>query len=80
MKEKVYAGLMDSYENKFAITMAAAKRAEALNELSKPFIKTDEVNLVSIAFEEMANGYVKIKNSEILKVLVAKVNYSEHSK
>ena len=80
MKEKVYETLMNKYENKYAITMAVAKRAENLNELSRPLIKTDETNLVSIAFEEMASGYVEIKNFEMLKALVADIKYSNTRK
>ena len=76
MKRKLYETLIKKYGNKFAITMAAAKRAENLNELSRPLIKTDETNLVTIAFEEMADGYVEIKNSEMLKVLSANVKYT----
>ncbi len=76
MKEKIYETLMNKYENKYAITMAVAKRAENLNELSRPLVKTDEINLVSIAFEEMSAGYVEIKNFEMLKALVADVKYS----
>jgi DNA-directed RNA polymerase subunit K/omega len=68
---------MDRYGNKYAISMAVAKRAEALNELSKPLIQTDETNLVSIALQEMKEGYVEIKNAEMLKVLVANVKYSK---
>ncbi len=77
MKEKVYETLMNKYGNKYAITMAAAKRAENLNELSRPLIKTNETNLVSIALEEMAEGYVEIKNFEMLKALVADVKKSK---
>ncbi len=77
MKEKIYETLMNKYGNKYAITMAAAKRAENLNELSRPLIKTKETNLVSIALEEMAEGYVEIKNFEMLKALVADVKKAE---
>ncbi|GEM_PF-1298847 len=77
MKRNVYETLINKYGNKFAITMAAAKRAENLNELSRPLIKSNETNLISIAFEEMAEGYVEIKNSEMLKVLSANVKYSK---
>ncbi|WP_036225361.1 DNA-directed RNA polymerase subunit omega [Mesoaciditoga lauensis] len=77
MKEKVYETLMNKYGNKYAITMAAAKRAENLNELSRPLVKTNETNLVSIALEEMAEGYVEIKNFEMLKALVADVKKSK---
>ncbi len=73
MKQRLYETLMDRYGNKYAITMAAAKRAEALNELSRPLIQTSEANLVSVALQEMSEGYVEIKNAEMLKVLVAGV-------
>lgn len=73
MKDKLYEVLMDRYGNKYAISMAVAKRAESLNELSKPLVKTEDSNLVTIALEEMKEGYVEIKNAEMLKMLVANV-------
>ncbi len=78
MKEKVYETLMNKYGNKYAITMAAAKRAESLNELSRPLVKTNETNLVAIALEEMTDGYVEIKNFEMLRALVANVKSAEN--
>ncbi len=77
MKDKLYEILMNRYGNKYAISMAAAKRAEALNELSKPLVKTEDSNLVTIALEEMKEGYVEIKNAEMLKVLVANVKVAK---
>ncbi len=76
MNDKIYETLMNKYGNKYAITMAVAKRAESLNELSRPLVKTNETNLVAIALEEMANGYVEIKNFEMLRALVANVKNS----
>jgi DNA-directed RNA polymerase omega subunit len=73
VKDKLYEVLMNRYGNKYAIAMAVAKRAESLNELSKPMVKTEDSNLVTIALEEMRAGYVEIKNAEMLKVLVANV-------
>jgi len=78
VKEKVYETLMNKYGNKYAITMAAAKRAESLNELSRPLVKTNETNLVAIALEEMTDGYVEIKNFEMLRALVANVKSAEN--
>ncbi len=77
MKDKLYEILMNRYGNKYAISMAAAKRAEALNELSKPLVKTEDSNLVTIALQEMKEGYVEIKNAEMLKVLVANVKVAK---
>ncbi len=77
MKDGIYEALMNRYGNKYAISMAVAKRAESLNELSKPLIKTEESNLVTIALQEMAAGYIEIKNSEILKALTANVKVSK---
>ncbi len=77
MKGKLYEILMNRYGNKYAISMAVAKRAEALNELSKPLVKTEDSNLVTIALEEMKEGYVEIKNAEMLKVLVANVKVAK---
>lgn len=73
LKDKIYEVLMNRYGNKYAIAMAVSKRAESLNELSKPLVKTDNPNLVTIALEEMEEGYVEIKNAEMLKALVANV-------
>ncbi len=77
MKDKLYEILMNKYGNKYAITMAVAKRAEALNELSKPMVKTEDSNLVTISLEEMKEGYVEIKNAEMLKMLVANVKLAK---
>ncbi|BBJ27618.1 DNA-directed RNA polymerase subunit omega [Athalassotoga saccharophila] len=77
MKDGIYETLMNRYGNKYAISMAVAKRAESLNELSKPLVKTEESNLVTIALQEMAAGYVEIKNSEMLKALTANVKISK---
>jgi len=77
VKDKLYEILMNRYGNKYAISMAAAKRAEALNELSKPLVKTEDSNLVTIALQEMKEGYVEIKNAEMLKVLVANVKVAK---
>lgn len=77
MKDDLYEVLMDKYGNKYAISMAVAKRAEALNELSRPLVKTTESNLVTIALYEMRDGYVEIKNSEMLKALTASVKISK---
>jgi len=77
VKDKLYEILMNKYGNKYAITMAVAKRAEALNELSKPMVKTEDSNLVTISLEEMKEGYVEIKNAEMLKMLVANVKLAK---
>ncbi len=58
---------------RYAIPIAVAKRAEALKEYAKPYVKSDDNNPVSIAFKELQEGYVRIRNEEILKILLPEV-------
>jgi len=58
---------------KYAIPIAVAKRAEALKEYAKPYVTPVDNNPVSIAFQEIQAGYVRIKNEEILRILLPNV-------
>ncbi|MEJ5228463.1 MAG: DNA-directed RNA polymerase subunit omega [Pseudothermotoga sp.] len=58
---------------KYAVPIAVAKRAEALKEYAKPYSKSDDGNLVSIAFKELQEGYIRIRNEEILRILLPEV-------
>jgi len=68
-----YDELLKKIPYKYAIPVAVAKRAEALKEISKPFVVTEDESPVSIAFMELSMNYVRIKNEEILKALIPKV-------
>ncbi|MFN4189840.1 MAG: DNA-directed RNA polymerase subunit omega [Pseudothermotoga sp.] len=58
---------------KYAVPIAVAKRAEALKEYAKPYVTAPDGNLVSIAFKELQEGYIRIRNEEILKILLPEV-------
>ncbi|ANQ53231.1 DNA-directed RNA polymerase subunit omega [Thermosipho affectus] len=68
-----YDKLLEKIPYKFAIPIAVAKRAENLKEFAHPYVETWDNNYVSIAFKELSEGYVRIKNEEILKVLIPEV-------
>ncbi|WP_448523470.1 DNA-directed RNA polymerase subunit omega [Pseudothermotoga sp.] len=58
---------------KYAIPIAVAKRAEALKEYAKPYVTPVDNNPVSMAFQEIQAGYVRMKNEEILRILLPNV-------
>ncbi|SHH32720.1 DNA-directed RNA polymerase subunit omega [Thermosipho atlanticus] len=68
-----YDELLKKVPYKFAIPIAVAKRAENLKEFAKAYVKTWDNNYVSIALKELSEGYVRIKNEEILKILIPNV-------
>ncbi len=68
-----YDEFLKKYPYKYALPVAAAKRAAQINEYAKPFVVTSDNNPVSIAFKEMELGYIAIKNEEILRALIPKV-------
>ncbi|MDK2886210.1 MAG: DNA-directed polymerase subunit omega [Thermosipho sp. (in: thermotogales)] len=68
-----YDELMKKIPYKFAIPIAVAKRAENLKEFAKPYVETWDKNYVSIALKELSEGYIRIKNEEILKILIPNV-------
>lgn len=68
-----YDRLLERIPYKYAIPVVIAKRAEALNDFAKPFVQGTEDYSVSIAFRELQDGFIRIKNEDILKVLIPNV-------
>ncbi|MCD6252810.1 MAG: DNA-directed RNA polymerase subunit omega [Thermotogae bacterium] len=68
-----YDELLKKLPYKYAIPMAVARRAEALNDFARPTVKTEDDNLVSIALKELQIGKIVIKNEEMLRVLIPDV-------
>lgn len=68
-----YDKLLEKVPYKYAIPVIVAKRAEAINDFSKPFVTTPDDYSVSIAFKEIQEGYIRIKNEDILKILIPEV-------
>mgnify|MGYP003865081701 CR=1 FL=1 len=58
---------------RFAVPIAVAKRAEALKEYAKPYVDVPDGNLISAAFKELEEGYIRIRNEEILRILLPEV-------
>ena len=48
----------EQVESKYALVILAAKRAKQIKEGGRPLIKTDSVNPLTIALEEIASGSV----------------------
>lgn len=53
--------LLSQVDNKYALVMAAAKRARQLKEGVLPLVDIDSSNPVSVALEEIATGRVRIE-------------------
>jgi DNA-directed RNA polymerase subunit omega len=53
--------LLDQVDNKYALVMAAAKRARQLKEGGLPLVDIDSTNPVSIALEEIATGKIRVE-------------------
>jgi len=68
-----YDKLLEKIPYKYAIPIVVAKRAEAINDFAKPFVETPDGYSVSIAFKELQEGYLRIKNEDILKILIPNV-------
>lgn len=68
-----YDVLLKKIPYKYSIPVVVAKRAEAINDFAKPLINTSEEYSVSIAFKELQEGYIRIKNDDILKILLPDV-------
>jgi DNA-directed RNA polymerase subunit omega len=51
-------------DSKYALVILAAKRAKQLKEGSRPLIKTDSTNPLTIALEEIAAGQVRYQFDE----------------
>ena len=52
--------LLDQVETKYALVIAAAKRARQLKEGVLPLVDIDSTNAVSVALEEIATGRVRV--------------------
>jgi DNA-directed RNA polymerase subunit omega len=68
-----YDKLLEKIPYKYAIPIVVAKRAEAINDFAKPFVTTPDNYSVSIAFKELQEGYIRIKNEDILRILLPDV-------
>ncbi|NPU89711.1 MAG: DNA-directed RNA polymerase subunit omega [Fervidobacterium sp.] len=68
-----YDKLLEKIPYKYAIPIVVAKRAEAINDFAKPFVTTPDNYSVSIAFKELQKGYIRIKNEDILRILLPDV-------
>ncbi|AFG36012.1 DNA-directed RNA polymerase subunit omega [Fervidobacterium pennivorans subsp. shakshaketiis] len=68
-----YDKLLEKIPYKYAIPIVVAKRAEAINDFAKPFVTTPDNYSVSIAFKELQEGYIRIKNEDVLKILLPDV-------
>jgi DNA-directed RNA polymerase subunit omega len=53
--------LVEQVESKYALVLAAAKRAKQLKEGALPLVDIDSTNPVSIALEEIATGKVRVE-------------------
>ncbi len=65
-----YDELLEKIPHKYAIPIVVAKRAEALNDMVRSFVSSPDEYAVSIAFKELQEGYIRIKNEDILKILI----------
>ncbi|MDX1934215.1 MAG: DNA-directed RNA polymerase subunit omega [Capsulimonadales bacterium] len=54
----------EQIDSKYALVILAAKRAKQLKEGSKPLIKTESVNPLTVALEEIASGQVRYQFDE----------------
>jgi len=68
-----YDELLEKIPYKYAIPIAAARRAEALKEFGKSLVNLKTPNLVTIAFKELELRKIKIRNEDVLKILKAEV-------
>lgn len=53
--------LLEQVESKYALVLAAAKRAKQLKDGALPLVDIDSTNPVTIALEEIATGKVRIE-------------------
>jgi DNA-directed RNA polymerase subunit omega len=53
--------LLSQVDNKYALVMAAAKRARQLKDGALPLVDIDSANHVSVALEEIATGRVRVE-------------------
>lgn len=53
--------LLEQVDSKYALVLAAAKRARQLKEGGLPLVDVDSTNPVTIALEEIATGRIRIE-------------------
>jgi DNA-directed RNA polymerase subunit omega len=53
--------LLEQVDSKYALVMAAAKRARQIKEGGLPLVDIDSTNPVTIALEEIATGKIRIE-------------------
>jgi DNA-directed RNA polymerase subunit omega len=53
--------LLEQIDSKYALVLAAAKRARQLKEGSLPLVDIDSTNPVTIALEEIATGRIRVE-------------------
>lgn len=72
-----YDKLMKRIPHKYAIPIAAAKRAEDLEDFGRPKLDPAMVRAagdkITVALKELEEGHIRIKNEEMLKILIPKV-------
>ncbi|MBI3997884.1 MAG: DNA-directed RNA polymerase subunit omega [Armatimonadetes bacterium] len=56
--------LLEQVDNKYALVIIAAKRAQQLKEGVLPLVDIDSANPVSIALEEIATGKVRYEEPQ----------------
>ncbi|ACR80529.1 MULTISPECIES: DNA-directed RNA polymerase subunit omega [Kosmotoga] len=72
-----YDKLLKRIRHKYAIPIAAARRAEGLKDFGRPKLDPQMVkqagDKINIALKELEEGRIVIRNEEMLKILVPKV-------
>jgi DNA-directed RNA polymerase subunit omega len=53
--------LLDQVDSKYALVLAAAKRARQIKEGGLPLVDVDSANPVSVALEEIATGKLSVE-------------------
>jgi DNA-directed RNA polymerase subunit omega len=53
--------LLEQVDSKYALVLAAAKRARQLKEGGLPLVDIDSTNPVTIALEEIATGRIRVE-------------------
>lgn len=73
-----YDRLLKRIKHKYAIPIAASRRAEELEDFGRPKIEQRVAkelgDYVSIALKELEDGVIRIRNEEMLRILLPKVD------
>ncbi|TYB92314.1 MAG: DNA-directed RNA polymerase subunit omega [Kosmotoga sp.] len=73
-----YDKLLKRIKHKYAIPIAASRRAEELEDFGRPKIDQSIAKElgddVSIALKELEDGQIRIRNEEMLRILLPKVD------